>query len=199
MAGECSFCKYATRILTRHYVHISLSYICPTLEGSQPMPTLHITSFIAAPVERVFELGRSVDLHKLAMRDTQDRPIAGNTSGLLNQNDFVIWEGKHFKKLRRFKMRITAMNAPHSFTNQMVDGALKAMRHEVHFKPCTNGTIMIDLFEFESYGGLLGKAVNTIFLTPYIRRLLETRNAFIRNYAESPKWKAMLDGKSTLV
>lgn len=96
-------------------------------------------------------------------------------------------------------MRITAMNAPHSFTNQMVDGALKAMRHEVHFKPCTNGTIMIDLFEFESYGGLLGKAVNTFFLTPYIRRLLETRNTFIRNYAESPKWKAMLDGKSTLV
>ena len=87
------------------------------------------------------------------MRDTQDRPIAGTTSGLLSLNDFVVWEGKHFRKLRRFKMRITEMNIPYSFTNQMVDGALKAMRHEVHLKSCTNGTIMIDILHFETAYG----------------------------------------------
>lgn len=163
------------------------------------MPSLHVTTFIAAPSERVFELSRSVDLHKLAMRDTQDRPISGTTSGLLTLNDFVIWEGNHLRKLRRMKMRITEMNAPHSFTNEMVDGDLKSLRHEVHIKPCANGSILIDLFDFETRYGLLGNLLNALALTPHFRSLLSKRNEFIRQYAESAKWRAMLDGKSALV
>lgn len=66
------------------------------------------------------------------------------------------------------------------------------MKHEHHFKPCDNGTIMIDLFSFESPYGRIGKFFNILYLKKYIRKLIECRNRFIKEYAESEKWKMLL-------
>ena len=51
------------------------------------MPKIHITTFIAAPVERVFNLSRSITLHKISTKDTGEEAIAGVTSGLINLNE----------------------------------------------------------------------------------------------------------------
>jgi len=66
------------------------------------------------------------------------------------------------------------------------------MKHEHHFKPCENGTILIDLFHFESPYGLLGQWFNSLYLTKYMKRLLEQRNNTIKEFAESDKWKKLL-------
>ena len=50
------------------------------------------------------------------------------------------------------------------------------MKHEHHFKPCENGTIMIDIFHFETPYGAFGKLFNKLYLTTYIRSLIEQRN-----------------------
>ena len=36
------------------------------------------------------------------------------------------------------------------FIDEQIKGDFKMMKHEHHFKPCENGTIMIDLVEFRN-------------------------------------------------
>lgn len=156
------------------------------------MPTIHLTNFIAAPVERVFDLSRSIELHKKAMAHTGEQAVAGTTMGLIGLNETVTWKAKHLFKTRIMKVRVTAMQPPYFFTDEMVEGAFRSMKHEHHFKPVENGTLAIDLFTFETPYGALGKMINQVFLQRYMARLLELRNQAIREYAESDKWRFIL-------
>jgi ligand-binding SRPBCC domain-containing protein len=157
------------------------------------MPTIHLTTFIAAPVERVFDLSRSIELHKKAMAHTGEQAVAGTTMGLIGLNETVTWKAKHLYKTRIMKVRITAMQQPYSFTDEMVDGAFKSMKHEHHFKAIDNGTLAIDIFTFESPYGGLGKVIDVLYLRKYMESLLDQRNRVIREYAESDKWKFVLN------
>ena len=156
------------------------------------MPTIHLTTFIAAPVERVFDLSRSIDVHKKTMAHTDEQAVAGTTSGLIQENETVTWKAKHLGKIRVMKVKISSMLPQQSFTDEMLNGDLKQMKHEHHFKPIKNGTLMIDLFSFESPYGIAGRVANYVFLQRYFRRLLERRNQFIKDFAESDKWKFLL-------
>lgn len=157
------------------------------------MPTIHLTTFIAAPVDRVFDLSRSIDLHRKSMAHTDEQPIAGVTSGLIGLDETVTWKAKHLMKTRILKSKISAMNRPFSFIDEMVNGDFKSLRHEHHFKPIENGTLMIDLMQFEAPYGGIGRLVNSFFLTGYLRRLLEMRNLQLKEYAESEKWRFILE------
>lgn len=84
------------------------------------------------------------------------------------------------------------MIKPEQFTDEQLEGDFKMMKHEHHFKPCDNGTIMIDLFHFESPYGIIGQWFNSLYLTNYMKRMLEQRNKLIKEYAESDKWKKLL-------
>ena len=68
----------------------------------------------------------------------------------------------------------------------------KMMKHEHHFKSCANGTIMIDMIHFETPYGAMGKWFNALYLTKYMRRLIEQRNKTIKEFAETDKWKKLL-------
>ena len=51
---------------------------------------------------------------------------------------------------------------------------------------------MRDVFDFESPMGILGRIVEWLFLTQYMRQLLVTRNAAIKNAAETNQWRRYL-------
>lgn len=157
------------------------------------MPTIHLTIFIAAPAERVFDLARSIDLHKKSMSHTGEEAVAGTTMGLINLNESVTWKAKHLMKTRFLKSEITAMNRPYNFTDEMKQGDFKSMKHEHHFKQIENGTLMIDIITFESPYGGFGRAFNAIYLTRYMQKLIEQRNLIIKEYAESNKWENILN------
>jgi ligand-binding SRPBCC domain-containing protein len=78
------------------------------------------------------------------------------------------------------------------FTDEMVEGDFKNMRHHHYFKATANGTVMEDEFSFASPHGVLGQMVDRFFLTQYMKRLLQQRNAVIKAYAESHTWKTVL-------
>lgn len=156
------------------------------------MPFIHLTTFIAAPVERVFDLSRSINLHKISTAHTGEEAIAGVTSGLINEGETVTWQAKHLFKTRRFTSKISAMTVPQVFVDEMIDGDFKSLRHEHHFKAVDNGTIMIDQMQFETPYGVLGKWMNRFYLRSYLEKLLLHRNAVIKQYAETDKWKAVL-------
>src|SRR5271170_4305479 len=102
------------------------------------MPTIHLTTFIAAPIERVFDLSRSIDLHKKSMSHTSEQAVSGTTSGLIELNETVTWKAKHLFKIRILKTSITQMDKPFLFTDEMVTGDFKRMKHEHHFKKTDN-------------------------------------------------------------
>lgn len=156
------------------------------------MPTIHLTTFIEAPVQRVFDLSRSINLHKKSLEHTGEEAVGGITTGLINLNETVTWQAKHLGKKRLLKIKISALDSPASFTDEMVEGDLRSMKHEHHFKQVENGTIMIDLFYFETPYGMIGKILNRVYLTRYLRRLVEQRNQFIKKYAESTKGQQLL-------
>lgn len=157
------------------------------------MPVIHLTTFVGAPIERVFDLSRSITLHAKSMEASGEKAIDGVTSGLINLNETVTWQAKHFLKQRILKSRISAMTFPTFFEDEMIEGDFKSIRHEHHFKPIANGTIMIDLFHFETPYGKFGELVNTIILTRYMKKLLVSRNQIVKQYAESTKWESILD------
>ncbi|HEV3414303.1 MAG TPA: SRPBCC family protein [Puia sp.] len=157
------------------------------------MPTIHLTTFVAAPAQRVFDLARSIDLHRKSMAHTGEEAIAGTTSGLIGLNETVTWKAKHLRRIRILKSRITSMDPPLSFTDEMVDGDFKSFRHEHYFKRIDNGTLLIDIFTYEAPYGRLGRFADRLFLTNYLKTLLETRNKTIKEYAESDKWKFILE------
>ena len=157
------------------------------------MPEIHITSFIKAPVERVFDLSRSINLHQISTTDTNEKAIDGVINGLINKNETVTWQARHFFKTRRFTSKITEMQSPGLFIDEMIKGDFKSYRHEHHFKATDNGTIMIDLVTFESPYGTIGKIANSLFLKSYLEKLWKKRNAVIKDYAETQKWKAILN------
>lgn len=156
------------------------------------MPTIHLTTFIKAPVQRVFDLSRSIQLHKRSMQQHREEAIAGTISGLIQLNETVTWKARHIGKERMLKVKISAMQSPWSFTDEMVEGDFRSMKHEHHFKEAENGTILIDLFSFETPFGVAGKLFNSVYLTRYMKHLLENRNQVIKEFAESAQWQQVL-------
>lgn len=157
------------------------------------MPSIHLTTFIAAPIERVFDLSRSINLHQISTATTYEKAIAGVVTGLINENETVTWEAKHLFKTRQFTSRITIMKRPSHFIDEMIKGDFKSFKHEHHFRSIGNGTIMIDQLNFESPYGVIGRWMNTFYLKKYLEDLLASRNNVIKEYAETEKWKAILN------
>ncbi len=157
------------------------------------MASIHLTTFIKAPAKRVFDLSRSISLHKISTAHTKEKAIAGVTSGLISKNETVTWQAKHLFKTRQFTSKIIEMQSPLFFEDEMTRGDFKSFKHQHHFKQTANGIIMIDVIDFESPYGVLGKAVNKIYLKKYVENLLIKRNKVIKDYAETEKWKAILN------
>ena len=157
------------------------------------MPTIHLTTFIAAPAERVFDLSRHIGLHKESMAPFSQEAVAGNRFGLIEKDETVTWKSKHLFRERMLRVKVTEMSKPSMFVQEQAEGNFRMMKHEHYFKPCDNGTIVIDLFHFESPYGVLGRWFNELWLTRYLRKIIELRNNVIKQYAETGKWKKFLD------
>lgn len=150
------------------------------------MPVITLTTAIKAPPEIVFNLSRSIDLHKISTAHTKEEAVAGKTSGLLGFGESVTWRARHFGITQYLTSEITEFNYPHSFTDEMVKGAFKSFRHFHEFEMKDGFTIMTDVFDYKSPLGILGKAADSLFLEKYMRKLITDRNAVVKQYAEDP-------------
>jgi ligand-binding SRPBCC domain-containing protein len=149
------------------------------------MPIIELSTLIGAPPERVFDLTRSIDAHQRTTGGTEERAVAGVTSGLIGMNDEVTWEGRHFGIRQRLAVRVSAFDRPRHFQDVMISGAFKRMIHDHKFAEHPSGTQMCDRFEFTSPLGLLGRMADRLFLEGYMRRFLIGRNERLKRLAES--------------
>lgn len=156
------------------------------------MAVIEVSTFIAAPPERVFDLARSIDAHQHSTANTGERAVAGVTSGLIGLGQEVTWEARHFGIKQMLTVRITKFDRPHSFQDVMVAGAFNDMRHDHNFTAQGAGTLMMDRFEFNSPLGFFGKIADFIFLRRYMQLFLERRNEILKKVAESEEWRRFI-------
>lgn len=153
------------------------------------MPTILLETTIHAPITICFDLSRSLDLHMLSTSKTHEKAVDGRLSGLISLNETVTWRAKHFGIYQHLSVRITQMDKPFSFTDEMIKGAFKKMKHQHTFETFQNDTIMRDQFYFESPLGILGHLFNYLILTNYMRNFLIERNRIIKLVAENGDYK----------
>ena len=156
------------------------------------MPVIELELFVAAPIERVFDLSRSVELHVRSTGNTAEVPVAGVTSGLMEQGDEVTWEATHLGIRQRLTSRITAMERPTHFRDSMVQGAFARFDHDHWFEEVEGGTRMSERFDYRSPLGPLGVLADLLFLKGYMKRFLARRNEEIKAAAESDEWRVFL-------
>jgi|SRR6516162_73321 ligand-binding SRPBCC domain-containing protein len=156
------------------------------------MVRIELSTRIAAPVERVFDLARSIDLHMASTDWTGERAIAGVTHGLIGPEQEVTWRGRHFGFMVRHTSLITIYERPTHFQDVMVRGLFKSFRHDHFFEAREDATIMKDRMEFVAPLAPLGRLAERIALDNHLRNLLERRNACIQRVAESDEWKTLL-------
>lgn len=156
------------------------------------MARIHLTTFIAAPIERVFDLSRHLALYRLLFQNRKERFTSGASSNILTKGETLSVVLKYGGKSRMSTIKITALEKPVSFTEEQVKGDLQNFRHEHHFKAVDNGTIIIDLVDYGMPTDLIGRIFGKIYFRKYMEELLRRRNEVIRSYAESEKWRAVL-------
>ncbi len=156
------------------------------------MARLELTTLISAPLERCFDLSRSVELHVASTADSGERAVGGVVSGLLGPEDEVTWSARHFGVRQKLTSRITAFERPRHFRDSMVEGAFRRFDHDHFFVATASGTEMRDVFDFESPLGPLGRLADALVLKRYLRGFLERRNEVIKRAAESDGWRALL-------
>jgi len=149
------------------------------------MARIVVVTEIARDIETVFDLARNIDAHTKSASQTSEQAIAGRTTGLAELGDEITWRAKHFGIWQNLTVRITAMDRPNSFTDEMVRGAFKSMRHRHRFEQVGETTRMTDEFEFAAPFGPLGRVAEVLFLTGYMRAFLMHRNAELKAMAES--------------
>src|SRR5262245_32283622 len=128
------------------------------------MPIIELELRILAPIDRVFDLSRSVDLHVRSTARTRERAVAGVTSGLMSLHDQVTWEAVHFGLRQHLTSRIVAFDRPRHFRDSMVEGAFRRIDHDHFFEVARSETIARDRFDFDSPLGALGGVLHAFGL-----------------------------------
>lgn len=148
------------------------------------MPTIVVRPEIKASLERCFDVARDLETHCKTAAFSQEKVIGRKTAGLLELNDTITFEGKHFGLRQRLTAKIVEFDRPNRFVDEMVSGAFKSLRHRHEFKADGATTIMTDTITWVSPLGLLGKQAD-ILIAPHLRSFLRRRNDALRQLAES--------------
>lgn len=118
-------------------------------------------------------------------KHTKERAVSGRTQGMIEAGETVTFEAVHFLVRQQLTSRITEMDKPFRFVDQMVKGAFKSMRHEHDFIALDEGrTLMRDTLRFEAPLSVLGWIAERAVLRSYMRRFLEDRNLQLKRIAE---------------
>ncbi len=159
------------------------------------MVALEEFTIVRAPIERCFDLARSVEVHLAGNLHSGEMAVAtaGVTSGLIAMGQRVTWRAKHFGIWHNLTSEITALERPAYFQDRMLRGPFRFMQHDHFFRRLPSGeTEMKDAFCFAAPLPVLGILAEIVFLRRYMRALLQERNSVLKQIAESSEWTKYL-------
>jgi ligand-binding SRPBCC domain-containing protein len=159
------------------------------------MVRLEDLTTVSAPIERCFDLARSVEVHLAGNVHWGEQAVAtaGVASGLIDLGRCVTWRAKHFGIWQELTSEITLADRPVYFQDIMIKGPFRLMVHDHFFRSLSPGdTEMKDVFVFEAPLPILGWLAESTFLRRYMAGLLRERNAVLKRVAESEEWRKHL-------
>ena len=145
---------------------------------------IHRTTAIAAPIELVYLLSLSIDIHLESFAPFGEKAVGKLTTGVMDLGDEVTWKARHLGIPFRLTTKITEATAPTWFVDEQVGGPFRHFRHEHRFLETDGKTSMIDHMSFRAPLGPLGTLAEALVLRGYIARLLDARNRHIKEVAE---------------
>lgn len=149
------------------------------------MTRLVIETHINAPIMHCFDLARDMSAHTRSAAFSSERIVApGRTQGLLELGDLVAFEGRHFGIKQRFVAKITALDRPNRFVDEMVEGAFQWLRHVHEFEANHGATLMRDILEWEAPFGAVGRLADFLFLRHHMRWFVSTKQTALKRIAE---------------
>lgn len=148
------------------------------------MTTIQLTTKINAPIQIVFDTARDIDLHQKSTATSNEKAIAGVTTGVINEGETVTWRGKHFGFYLTHKTRIIKMDLYDYFLDEMEEGNFKSFRHKHYFKEINGVTIMNDWLQYETPFGIFGKLFDVLLLKKHLTKFLLERNKILTETAE---------------
>jgi ligand-binding SRPBCC domain-containing protein len=150
------------------------------------MKRIEVETTFEVPIEKLFDAERNITLHTSTQKHHSERAISGVTEGLIELGQEVAWEAIHFGISQRLRVRITHMERPHYFRDEMIYGIFKSFSHEHHFSEIVeNKTIKKDVLLLSAPLGLLGVIAENVFLGCYMKRFLQKKNLELKIILES--------------
>lgn len=139
----------------------------------------------AVPVAAAFDAERDISLHVSTQGHRAERAVAGVTAGLIGLGEEVEWEAVHFGLRQRMRVRVTHMDGPRFFRDEMIRGPFRSFAHEHHFSELRHGrTVKTDIVTFSAPFGPFGWAAERLFLAIYLRNFLDRKNAALKRLLE---------------
>jgi ligand-binding SRPBCC domain-containing protein len=161
------------------------------------MVSIEQITVINAPIQRCFDLSRSIAVHLLGTEQTGEEAVAGVTSGLIGPDEFVRWRARHLGVRQHLASKITAFDSPRYFQDTMIEGAFQFMQHDHFFAELSpSRTEMRDTFRFAAPLPVLGRIAEQLFLKRYMDGFLRHRNEILKQVAESDQWQEFLPSTS---
>jgi len=114
------------------------------------------------------------------------------TTGLLEYGDEVTWRARHLGVVQELTSRITQLDRPSHFRDEMQRGAFRRFVHDHYFHAVGVSTRVVDIVEFTAPLGPLGWLAERLVLRPHLTRFLTKRAAALKHLAESAEWKRFL-------
>lgn len=146
---------------------------------------IKIRTTIKAPIEIVFDNCRNIDIHQYSTSKTNEKAIAGRTSGLINKGETVTWKRNHFGIYIQHESIITEMDFPNYFVDKQLKGHFKSFKHEHTFSQKQNETIMIDILEYETPFSFIGKLFDKLILKNHLSNFIIYRNSILKELSEN--------------
>ncbi|GIO52053.1 SRPBCC family protein [Paenibacillus cineris] len=155
------------------------------------MSTIREEMMIYAPIEVCFDVSRNVDDHsRTVWPHTHERVVGGRMSGMLEAGDTVVFEARHFGIRQRLTSKVTEMDKPYSFTDEMQKGAFRHLTHRHEFEEAAGGTLVRDILDFSAPFGWVGRMFDALVLEKYMRAFIRYRQRTLKALIEnenSPK------------
>ena len=149
------------------------------------MPVVIVETHIAAPIDLCFDLARDIDTHIRTSADTEERVVDGRTSGFLELGDTVTFEAVHLGVRQRLTSKITELDRPTRFVDEMVHGAFSSLRHLHDFASHNGITVMTDTLMWRSPLGIFGVIADKIFVTRHMRNYTGKKQRALKEVAEN--------------
>ena len=168
------------------------------------MTTIKLITKINASIETVFDLNRDTDVYQLSTNQSNEKVIAGVTSGLISKNERVTWRGKHFGFYLTHKSIISKIEIPNYFIDEMMEGNFKSFKHKHTFSEENGIVTMIDKLLYEAPFGIFRKLFDQLILKRYLTNFFLIRNQFLKELAENqqqnpPQYRNTFYPKSRIV